>query len=72
LLRVLWRLSYQDMTDWLQSWPALAFACGFAYDSQNRLVFLVHHSNANAVTQPVLRCLKVCFSSAYLSQFVVV
>jgi transposase len=37
LLRVLWRLSYQDMTDWLQSWPALAFACGFAYDSQNRL-----------------------------------
>jgi hypothetical protein len=37
LLRVLWHLSYQDMTDWLQSWPALAFACGFAYDSQNRL-----------------------------------
>jgi len=37
LLRVLWRLSYQDRTDWLQSWLALAFACGFASDSQNRL-----------------------------------
>jgi transposase len=37
LLRVLWRLSYQDMTDWLQSWPALALACGFSYDSQKRL-----------------------------------
>lgn len=28
LLRTLWRLSYQDMTDWLRSWPALALACG--------------------------------------------
>jgi hypothetical protein len=28
LLRTLWRLSYQDMHDWLQSWPALALACG--------------------------------------------
>src|SRR5881227_3187294 len=28
LLRTLWRLSYQDMHDWLVSWPALAFACG--------------------------------------------
>jgi len=25
LLRVLWRLSYRDMTDWLVAWPALAF-----------------------------------------------
>src|SRR2546430_2261453 len=24
LLRTLWRLSYQDMHDWLVSWPALA------------------------------------------------
>src|SRR5690242_13585151 len=37
LLRVLWHLSYQDMTDWLQSWPALALACGFSYDAQNKL-----------------------------------
>ena len=28
LLRTLWRLSYQDMHDWLESWPALALACG--------------------------------------------
>src|SRR2546426_9056019 len=28
LLRTLWRLSYQDMHDWLKSWPALALACG--------------------------------------------
>src|SRR2546422_9554759 len=24
LLRTLWRLSYQDMHDWLKNWPALA------------------------------------------------
>ncbi len=28
LLRTLWRLSYQDMCDWLCAWPALALACG--------------------------------------------
>lgn len=28
LLRTLWRLSYQDMHDWLRAWPALAVACG--------------------------------------------
>jgi transposase len=28
LLRTLWRLSYQDMHDWLVDWPALAQACG--------------------------------------------
>src|SRR5713226_5359801 len=28
LLRTLWRLSYQDMRDWLRDWPALARACG--------------------------------------------
>jgi len=28
LLRILWRLSYQDMHDWLVAWPALATACG--------------------------------------------
>lgn len=28
LLRTLWRLSYQDMHDWLAAWPALARACG--------------------------------------------
>jgi Transposase DDE domain len=28
LLRTLWRLSYQDMHDWLRDWPELARACG--------------------------------------------
>src|SRR5437660_3096861 len=28
LLRMLWRLSSQDMHDWLRSWSALALACG--------------------------------------------
>src|SRR5262249_150004 len=28
LLRTLWRLSYQDLHDWLVAWPALALACG--------------------------------------------
>jgi len=33
LLRTLWRLSYQDMHDWLVSWPALAVACGLPLDA---------------------------------------
>jgi transposase len=37
LLRTLWRLSYQDMSEWLHSWPELAMACGFSYDKQKRL-----------------------------------
>jgi transposase len=28
LLRSLWRLSYQELHDWLCAWPALASACG--------------------------------------------
>jgi hypothetical protein len=28
LLRTLWRLSYQDMSNWLRDWSALALACG--------------------------------------------
>jgi hypothetical protein len=36
LLRTLWRLSYQDMHDWLVSWPALARACGLPTDVQGR------------------------------------
>jgi hypothetical protein len=28
LLRTLWRLSPREMSDWLQAWPALAWACG--------------------------------------------
>ncbi|MGZ3624601.1 MAG: transposase [Ktedonobacteraceae bacterium] len=36
LLRTLWRLSHQDMHDWLKSWPALALACGLPVDKQGR------------------------------------
>src|SRR5207249_7020782 len=36
LLRTLWRLSYQDMHDWLKQWPALAFACGLPLDKQGQ------------------------------------
>jgi transposase len=28
LLRTLWRLSYQEVHDWLRAWPTLAWACG--------------------------------------------
>jgi transposase len=37
LLRTLWRLSYQDMCDWLKSWPALALACGLPLDKHGHL-----------------------------------
>jgi transposase len=36
LLRTLWRLSYQDMHDWLKSWPALALVCGLPLDKQGQ------------------------------------
>jgi hypothetical protein len=36
LLRTLWRLSYQDMRDWLAAWPALAEACGLPRDRRGR------------------------------------
>jgi transposase len=36
LLRTLWRLSYQDMHDWLGSWPALALACGLPTQPDDR------------------------------------
>src|SRR5712691_5689932 len=39
LLRTLWRLSYQDMHDWLLAWPTLALACGLplGYDGRPRI-----------------------------------
>jgi DDE family transposase len=36
LLRVLWRLSYADMTAWLRAWPALALACGLPQGRDGR------------------------------------
>src|SRR5438067_12821702 len=45
LLRTLWRLSYQDMHDWLKSWPALALACGLPLgkDGQPRILSSSQH-----------------------------
>jgi hypothetical protein len=40
LLRTLWRLSYQDMHDWLKSWPALAQACGLPLGRDGQVYIL--------------------------------
>jgi transposase len=37
LLRTLWRLSYQEVHDWLSAWPALALACGLPQGAGGRL-----------------------------------
>src|SRR5437588_2156708 len=37
LLRTLWRLSYQDMHDWLKDWPALAEAVGLPLDKDGNI-----------------------------------
>jgi transposase len=49
LLRTLWRLSYQDMHDWLKSWPALALACGLPLDKQG-------HPRVPSKSQQCKRC----------------
>jgi hypothetical protein len=36
LLKTLWRLSYQDVHEWLESWPALALACGLSLDAAGK------------------------------------
>jgi hypothetical protein len=36
LLKTLWRHSYQDVHDWLASWPALALACGLPLDAAGK------------------------------------
>ncbi len=36
LLRTLWRLSSEDMRDWLRSWPVLALACGLPVGKDGR------------------------------------
>jgi hypothetical protein len=35
-LRTLWRLSYQELRDWLCAWPVLALACGLPLGSDGR------------------------------------
>jgi len=34
--RTLWRLSYQEVHDWLCAWPALALACGLPLGADGR------------------------------------
>ena len=36
VLRTLWRLSYQEVHDWLCAWPALALACGLPLGADGR------------------------------------
>src|SRR5215472_9394983 len=36
LLRTLWRLSYEDVRDWLRDWPALALAFGLPLGHDGR------------------------------------
>jgi hypothetical protein len=36
LLRTLWRLSYQEVHDWLCAWPTLALACGLPHGAEGR------------------------------------
>src|SRR5262249_52513448 len=36
LLRLLWRLSWQEVHDWLCAWPALALACGLPLGADGR------------------------------------
>src|SRR5262249_17945657 len=36
LLRTLWRVSYQELYDWLYAWPALAWACGLPRGADGR------------------------------------
>jgi hypothetical protein len=37
LLRTLWRVSYQDVHDWLRDWPARALACGLPRDARGQV-----------------------------------
>lgn len=36
LLRTLWRLSYQEVHDWMCAWPTLALACGLPLGADGR------------------------------------
>lgn len=52
LLRTLWHLSYQDMCDWLKSWPALALACAACrWIKMDTCAFPVHPNSAIVVMQ---------------------
>ena len=54
LLRTLWRLSYQDMHDWLVTWPALALACGLPLGGNGR----------PRIPSPSQQCKRTCIAGA--------
>src|SRR5438105_6531993 len=58
LLRTLWRLSYQDMHDWLVAWPALALACGLPLD---------RHGHPR-IPSPSQQCKRACLAGAPLPE----
>src|SRR5437588_6479905 len=58
LLRTLWRLSYQDMHDWLVSWPALALACGLPLDQHG----------PPRIPSPSQQCKRACLAGAPLPE----
>jgi hypothetical protein len=62
LLRVLWRLSYADMSAWLRAWPALALACGLPLD----------HAGCPRVPCPATQCLRARQAGAPVYELVFV
>lgn len=56
LIRTLWRLSYQDIHDWLTAWPALARACGLPCAPDGRLVRASSASGSRRQAHPRASC----------------
>jgi hypothetical protein len=62
LLRTLWRLSYQEVHDWLCAWPALALACGLPLGPMDSRGCPVRRSSRGGCAQPGLRRAKCSLS----------
>src|SRR5260221_3158099 len=56
LLRTLWRLSYQDMHDWLRDWPALA--CGLPIKDGRPRIPCPSRASGSAAIAPEHHCRK--------------
>jgi hypothetical protein len=65
LLRTLWRLSYQEVHDWLLAWPALALACGLPQGADGQPASRVSRSSPSGCARRALRrasCCLCCWS----------
>ena len=62
LLRTLWRLSYQDLRDWLVAWPALALACGLPADEGGHVLVPSASQQCRRGAQEVRPSASVCSS----------